>query len=354
MAQFFRLLATALWAVACGSLAQLIGMPLPWLLGPMFGVGLLTFLGWGGRQPSFGRKAGQMTIGIALGLYFTQAAIAQLIGYAGWMAAGAAASLLTTVFCARYFQKLARVDGLTATYACAIGAASDMALQAQRRGADGASVATSHAVRVMLVVTVVPFVALLFGQAAVDSALKASMKTTEIGLEALLGIAVVSTGLALLIRKTRFPSPWILVPLFTAAAYAVLGNETRLPHSAVNAGSLLIGWNLGQFMTKEFFTSAPRVLFAALVMTIIMLLLSLVFALILNWAAGIPVLSALVATAPGGVAEMALTAKVLGLGAPLVTAFHLFRLLAVLLLTSVLAQAMIKRGWLSACASAKI
>lgn len=346
MSQLVRLPATGAWAVACGLGAQQIGMPLPWLLGPMFGVGLLTFLGWGGRQPPFGRKVGQMTIGIALGLYFTQAAIAELAGYAGWMAAGALASLLTTVLCARYFQKLAHVGGLTATYACAIGAASDMALQAQKRGADGASVATSHAVRVMLVVTVVPFLALLLGQTAIDTALKASLRTNEITIQALLGIVVVSTGLALGIRKTRFPSPWILVPLFTAAAYAVLGNETRLPSMVVNAGSLLIGWNLGQFMTKEFFTSAPRVLFAAFVVTILMLFFSLGFSFVLNWATGIELLSAIVATAPGGVAEMALTAKVLGLGAPLVTAFHLFRLLAVLLLTPALARLMIRRGWL--------
>jgi uncharacterized protein len=348
MVQFFKQLATLGWAIACGFFAQYIGIPLPWLLGPMFGVGLLTFLGWSARQPSFGRKAGQMTIGIALGLYFTQAAIAELIGYAGWMAGAAAVSIFSTVLCARYFQKLARVDGLTATYACAIGAASDMALQAQKRGADGASVATSHAVRVMIVVTAVPFLAVLFGQAGVDAALKASARVVEIAPQVLIGLAVVSTALALLVRKTRFPSPWILVPLFTAGVYAALGNEARLPDVVVSAGSLMIGWNLGQFMTKEFFTAAPRVMFAAIVMTVVMLVFAVAFSLLLNWAAGISLLSAIVATAPGGVAEMALTAKVLGLGAPLVTAFHLFRLLSVLLLISVLAEMMIKYRWIRA------
>ena len=37
--------------------------------------------------------------------------------------------------------------------------------------------------------------------------------------------------------------------------------------------------------------------------------------------------------APGGIAEMSITAKVLQLGVPLVTAFHVMRLAAVLLLT---------------------
>ena len=40
----------------------------------------------------------------------------------------------------------------------------------------------------------------------------------------------------------------------------------------------------------------------------------------------------LLGTSPGGIAEMAITAKVLQLGVPVVTAFQVCRLLAVLLL----------------------
>jgi uncharacterized membrane protein AbrB (regulator of aidB expression) len=40
----------------------------------------------------------------------------------------------------------------------------------------------------------------------------------------------------------------------------------------------------------------------------------------------------LLGTSPGGIAEMAITAKVLQLGVPVVTAFHVTRLAAVLLL----------------------
>ena len=39
-------------------------------------------------------------------------------------------------------------------------------------------------------------------------------------------------------------------------------------------------------------------------------------------------------TAPGGIAEMCITAKVLQLGVPLVTAFHVTRVVALLLCTA--------------------
>jgi len=46
--------------------------------------------------------------------------------------------------------------------------------------------------------------------------------------------------------------------------------------------------------------------------------------------------TAVLATTPGGIGEMALTAKVLKLGAPIVTAFHSIRMALVVLIIGVL------------------
>lgn len=357
----FKQLFTLLFAVLCGFLAQLAHIPLPWVLGPMFGVGALTFAGYAAKQPPVGRKIGQITIGVALGLYFTQAVILELSKFAGWMLLGCAFSLGLTVLFARFFQRFTKVDAMTATYACAIGAASDMAVQAQRVGADGASVATSHAVRVTIVVTIIPFIAAgweavtaLNPVIAVNPVTALNPVTAAGGERAsditwlpLAAIVLIGATLAAFINKTRMPNPWVLVPLFTAATYAAIGNETRLPDLIVNAGSILIGWNLGQYMSRDFFKSSPRVLGAAALMTLGMLALSLGFAFVIEWALDIALISAIVTTAPGGIAEMAITAKVLGLGAPIVTAFHLTRMLAAILLIKALGNWMVKMRWLS-------
>ena len=52
----------------------------------------------------------------------------------------------------------------------------------------------------------------------------------------------------------------------------------------------------------------------------------------LSWATGIHPVTLMLATSPGGITEMAITAKVLQLGVPVVTAFQVCRLVAVLLL----------------------
>ena len=59
---------------------------------------------------------------------------------------------------------------------------------------------------------------------------------------------------------------------------------------------------------------------------------SAMFGAALAWASGLHPVTLMLATAPGGIAEMAITAKVLQLGVAVVTAFQVCPLVAVLLL----------------------
>jgi uncharacterized protein len=108
---------------------------------------------------------------------------------------------------------------------------------------------------------------------------------------------------------------------------------SALPPGASEAGQLFIGVALGTRFQPDFLRAAPRWLAAVAAGTLGMLALSAGFALALSAAFGLHPATALLATSPGGIAEMAVTAKVLGLGVPVVTAFHVVRYVAVLLLT---------------------
>ncbi|CAM5199386.1 AbrB family transcriptional regulator [Oligella ureolytica] len=66
-------------------------------------------------------------------------------------------------------------------------------------------------------------------------------------------------------------------------------------------------------------------------MTVAYLVLAFVFCAIVANLSGIYLPTAVLAMSPGGIAEMAITAKVLMLGAPIVTSFQVSRLMFVLL-----------------------
>lgn len=79
--------------------------------------------------------------------------------------------------------------------------------------------------------------------------------------------------------------------------------------------------------------------------------LSAAFGLLLAWAMPAPAPTMVLAMAPGGIAEMAITAKVLQLGVPIVTAFHVARMVLLVSTTGLLYE--LSRSWRSRIARGK-
>ena len=90
--------------------------------------------------------------------------------------------------------------------------------------------------------------------------------------------------------------------------------------------------------------AAPRWLAAVALGTLGMIVLCAAFAVVLAWASGLHPVTLMLATSPGGLAEMAITAQVLQLGAAVVTAFQVCRLVAVLLLAEPVYRWWVGRG----------
>ena len=128
-------------------------------------------------------------------------------------------------------------------------------------------------------------------------------------------------------------NPWFMGPLVAAMGLSMAGLElSALPRALSDAAQLVIGVSLGVRFTPAFVHTAPRWLVSVAVGTLALIALSAGFAGLLVLGTGLPLATLLLGTAPGGIAEMAITAKVLQLGAPVVTAFQVCRLIAVLVL----------------------
>ncbi|MDT4885297.1 membrane protein AbrB duplication [compost metagenome] len=78
--------------------------------------------------------------------------------------------------------------------------------------------------------------------------------------------------------------------------------------------------------------NAPRWLASVALASGVMMVLCAAFAWLLARFTGLHPATLVLGTSPGGIAEMAITAKVLQLGVPVVTAFQVCRLVAVLVL----------------------
>lgn len=320
----------------------LLAVPLPWVLGSMMGVAVVMLLGAGARQPIQGRRAGQITIGTALGLTFTQDIIREVASLGHWMLLGSVFSIGLTMLFARAIQRMARLDAPTAIYSVAVGASGEMALQAQKAGADGAQVASAHAIRIILVVSLASMVAHYSGEKAAPYISAATPAISwQLGL-LFVGLAPLCGWLA---DRVRLPNAWLLGPVLMAGCFAASGTTARMYPAALVAAQILIGWSLGQHMTRQFFMKSPRMLASAAMVTLSMLAICVLLAWSLSETGMISLLTAFLAVAPGGTAEMAIIAKTFGIGAPIVTAFHFFRVISTVLLIGWVARTLVRTGW---------
>ena len=320
---------TLVIALAGALLAAWLRVPLPWFVGPLVAVALYSLTGHRPAAPTFGRDAGQWIIGTALGLYFTPAVVKQVVDLAPWVLLNTLFFILLGLAGAWCLRRMTGESGTTAFFAAAIGGASEMAAQAEVHGARVDRVAAAHSLRMMMVAVAVPFAMQLSGAHGTDPYEPVAAQFDWIGIAAL---AAVTGGGALVLQRLNLPNAWMIGPLLVAIVLTSNGQSlSSVPGVLLNTGQLLIGVALGVRFTAEFFRAAPRYLAAVAVLTVGYLALSALFGLWLARAAGLPSATAILAATPGGVGEMALTAKLLQLGAPIVTAFHCLRLLLIVL-----------------------
>jgi membrane AbrB-like protein len=322
--------AGALAAIACARLR----VPLPWMIGPL----LVTAAGCMAGAPLAAsvvlRNVGQWAIGTALGLYFTPQVIGVVVALAPAIMVGIAWALLLGAGFGAFLRwanpRNAALDAPTLFFASAIGGASEMAALAERHGGRLDLVASAHSLRLLIVVLVVPFGFQFAGLHGIDPSSPGPQVVHASGL-ALLVVLTALGGFAM--HGLRLANAWMLGPLAVALVLTATGIElSALPRWVANMAQLFIGVALGVRFTPAFLHTAPRWLASVGIGTAIMIVASAAYAVVIARWFDLHPATVLLGTSPGGIAEMCITAKVLELGVPVVTAFHVTRLAAVVML----------------------
>jgi len=330
--------------VPAGALCDWLRTPLPWLIGPLVACALASGAGLPLHGPRAARGAGQWAIGATLGLYFTPEAIGRLVQLWAPIVAGIGWAIAIGLACAWALRRFAGADPATAFFAGAVGSASEMSLQGERNGGRVETIAAAHSLRIMMVVIALPFAYRWLGVRGSDAFAPAGAAVEPAGLALLVAVTLAA---ALALRRLGSPNAWVIGPLLASVALTASGAAlTAMPWWIVNGGQVLIGIALGTRFAPGFFARAPRILAVVFASTLAAIGASALFGALLARLSGVATATMVLATAPGGIAEMSLTAKLLGLGVPVVTIFHVTRMAALVLSLGSLYRWLAQRhGW---------
>jgi membrane AbrB-like protein len=325
-------LAGLLVAVAAGYACSRLGTPIPWMLGPLTSLALLRVLGVPIDAPPGARQVGQWVIGTSLGLYFSPQVVRDVVGWWPLLVAGALFAIAAGYGGGLVLARLAGIDRTTAVFASVPGGASEMAVLGERFGARVDRVAAAQSLRIMVVVIVVPFAYAWLGAQGSDRYVPGMAAFDRAGFGLLMLATLAGAGL---FQWLQVPNAFILGSLAVAIPLTAADvHLSAVPALVSNAGQCLLGCMLGSRFQPDFLRGAPRFIAAVVVTVLAAIAAAALFGGALAWASGLSIYTLALGLAPGGIAEMCITAKALQLGVPLVTAFHVTRVVVLLLLTA--------------------
>ena len=319
-------------AVVGGWFFSLINAPLPWFFGSLFFIAGVNLTGiWHVRGPRGVRQTGQIFIGTTIGLYFTPTVAGIVALHLPWMVLVALVSILLGGLGALILHRIARVDGATAFFGNVPGGMAEMLAQGDRFGAQPVPLTISQLTRVTIVILSIPPTLTIFGEVGNNIFVPHTAKVDFAGLIILLTCCVASS---MFLYRVRLPNCWMLgACIFTSMLTVFELTLSAMPPALLSAAQVFIGVALGERFERKAMTTAPKVILGSSVTTIIMMAVALALAAVIAEFTGIVPTAMIAATAPGGLAEMSLTAAVLNLGVPLVTAYHIIRIIMITVLT---------------------
>ncbi len=322
-----------------GALFQWLGLPLPWMLGPMTACTLGALVQLPIAAPSVVRQPMSAIIGVLLGASFGPSVLANvgtwistILGLIVFMACCGASSIW-------YLQKYGGLDAKTAYFAGMPGGLVEMITLGEARGADAKAIALIHGARILMVIMTLPFiiqwmagVTLVRAPGSVPGGAPSIFTSPAVSEFLLLGCALSGT---LLGHVLRLPAQNLLGPMLVSGAVHLTGlSDFKPTYEVVNAAQLVIGTTVG----CRFAGVAPGVILAQMRLsfgaTAILLVWTGLFAIVMSRLTSFNVMTVMLAYSPGGLAEMSLIAVALNAEVAFVATHHLIRVVLVMVLAA--------------------
>jgi membrane AbrB-like protein len=336
------------WAgcAASGWIGTGIGIPVAWLVCPMI-VAVLFRLANNppGPHPSGVFNWIQAIIGTVLGASFSIDAIAPLADHWLPVTASILAVLVASVFAGRALTRFASIPSSTAQIGTIPGGAAGMIALSEDLGADTRLVAFMQYFRVILVViSISVFAHWVHGDEATSALRLATSAPDSDWRNVLLAFAVSGVGLWIGLRF-RLPAGSMIGPLFLAAVVGALDiGPIVFPAAVMPVTYLLLGTRIGARFDRETLARIRALIWHLLLFVVALILGCAALGYGLYLMTDIDLLTALLATSPGGMDAATIAALETGANTPIVVSIQLIRLLVMVIAGPILVRQFIRPG----------
>ena len=309
--------------------ADYFNIPLAWMLGPMLAVSIAALGGIKVKMPKLALSTILIVLGLHIGNYIDQNLINQMTEWVWTSAIMFIYILVSILIVSKYLQKFSGYKDKTSIFSAAPGALGPLMILAEHEKSDLSQVATSHLIRLIIIITVIPFFVVNFSSTEALEIQKFNfLDQNHFNLLILL---IGSILLIFLFDKIGVPAALLSGTLVASGILQITEIASyKLPDQSINFCLLILGASVGCRFANKSLKEVARNSFHSFVATAILVTLGLLAALAATYFVDTNFLTLLLSFCPGGIYEVAVIAIAFDLDPNFVAFHHIIRLLMIL------------------------
>ena len=322
--------------------AEFFNIPLAWFLGPMLITSLASLMGLKTKMPKLVLSTILILLGLYIGNYIDKNLFSQIHQWAFTSLIMLVYIIVSVLIVSRYLQIFSKYDKKTSIFSAAPGALGPLMILAEDEKSDLSQVATSHLIRLIIIITVFPFIVNSFYD--VDSIKVTEEIIKDQNIFHLILLIISSIVLIIIFDKFRIPAALLSGTLFASGFLQISEIASyQLPPNIIDYCLLILGSSVGCRFADKTFGEIARNALHSFVATFLLVILGVAAA----FAAGLIIdknfFTLLLSYCPGGIYEVAVIAIFFDLDPEFVSFHHIIRLLMILFIVPLMLKIIEKK-----------
>ena len=316
-------------SIPSAMLAEYFNIPLAWFLGPMLITSLASLSGFNTKMPRLVLSSILIILGLYIGNYIDKTLFSQMQQWAWTSLIMLIYIILSVLLVSKYLQKFSNYDKKTSIFSAAPGALGPLMILAEDEKSDLSQVATSHLIRLIIIITVFPFIVDNFYNVDNIEVVQEVFKNQNIYHFIILIIA--SIFLILVFEKLKVPAALLSGTLVASGILQITDIASyKLSPNIIDYCLLILGSSVGCRFADKTFAEISKNALHSFVATFLLVILGLLAAFIAGLIIDKNFFTLLLSYCPGGIYEVAVIAIFFDLDPEFVSFHHIIRLLMIL------------------------
>ena len=324
-------------------IAEFFNVPLAWFLGPMLATSLASLMGLKINMPKLVLSSILVLLGLYIGNYIDKSLFAQMNQWVWTSLIMLVYIIFSVLIVSKYLEKFSKYEKKTSIFSAAPGALGPLMILAEDEKTDLSQVATSHLIRLIIIITVFPFIVNSFYDV---KGIKIAQEVIENqNLNHLFILIISSIILIYFFDKFKIPAALLSGTLVASGFLQITEIAVyQISPNIIDFCLLVLGASVGCRFANKTFSEIGRNALHSFVATFLLVILGIIAALVAGLIIDKNFFTLLLSYCPGGIYEVAVIAIFFDLDPEFVSFHHIIRLLMILFIVPILLKIISKKA----------